>query len=100
MSAVRQEATVPAFPLGRPVDGRERYGMTPEQAHVYRYLVKNRPHKGCFDIKYRDVAVVMVCRHSNVFQRIDGLVERGWLEKVGSRFMFVPPVKVFRAVRG
>ena len=33
MSALaHSEGTVPAHPLGQPLDGRPRYGMTPEQA--------------------------------------------------------------------
>jgi hypothetical protein len=52
-SAIR---TVPGFPLGQPVDGRERYGMTAEQAHAYCWLVKNRPHDKPFCLNFRDPA--------------------------------------------
>jgi hypothetical protein len=96
MSAVRQEATVPAFPLGRPVDGRERFGMTPEQAHVYRWLVENRPHDRPFSINYRAVGLSMAAGISNIHMRVWALCERGWLERVGLHYRFVHPVKVFR----
>lgn len=47
---------VPAFPLGQPVDGRPRYGMTPAQADVYRCLVKHKPHNDAFGINFRELA--------------------------------------------
>ena len=42
---LRIDATVPAYPLGRPAD-RERFSMTPHQAAVYRWLVACRPRQG------------------------------------------------------
>lgn len=89
----------PAFPLGKPVDGRERFSMTPEQAHVYRWLVKNRPHNRSFAISFRAVALAMTAPLGNVHQRVAALVERGWLERVDAGYRFVHPVMQFRGPR-
>ena len=87
--------TVPAFPLGQPVDGRQRYGMTPEQAAVYRWLVENRPHDRAFSINYRAVGLSMASPIGNIHMRVCALCERGWLERVGLHYRFVHPVMRF-----
>jgi predicted DNA-binding transcriptional regulator len=96
MTALAYQTTVPAFPLGRPVDGRPRYGMTQEQAHVYNWLVKRRPHNGTFNINFREVAVTMATTHTNTYARVQALVERGWLTKDDGGYRLLHPVKVFR----
>lgn len=100
MSLEREISTVPAHPLGIPVDGRERYGMTPEQAHVYRWLVKHRPHNGPFRVNFAEIGRVMVCSRWNVFSRVEALVERGWIKPRDAHgtYEFVQPVKLFREV--
>lgn len=100
MTALAREATIPAYPLGRPVDGRLRFGMTPEQAHVYRWLVKNRPHDRAFVVNFRSVAKAMMTKEGNAHQRIMALVERGWLERDDAGYRFVHPVMMFREARG
>lgn len=92
------ERTIPAYPLGRPVDGRERYGMTPEQAHIYRWLVLNRPHDGSFRLNFAQLGEVMLCKRWNVFKRVMALVDRGWLKpcKAHGTYEFVQPVMLFR----
>lgn len=104
MIALEIERTRPAFPLGQPYDGRDRYGMTVEQAHVYRWLVKHRPHDNTFQIDYRDVATCMHSKPSNIHMRICALIERGWLRRsdTGSgmaRYAFVHPVMTFAEPR-
>lgn len=102
MTALRQEATIPAYPLGKPAD-RHRYGMTPEQAKVYRWLVQNRPHHVPFSLNFRDVAWSIEGNLDTVHDNVIALVERGWIEpadSVGLRTMtyrFVPPVMTFNA---
>lgn len=100
MSAAHEFATVPAFPLGQPVDGRERYGMTAEQAHVYRWLVKHRPHSGPFRVNFAELGLVMACSRWNIFSRVESLIERGWIKpcSVHGTYEFVQPVKLFREV--
>ena len=93
---LRIDATVPAFPLGQPLDGRPRYGMTPEQACLYRWLVKYRPCDGFFSIRLRDVSYCNRISLGNAQQRVSALVERGWLEQVGQKFRFVQPVRHFK----
>lgn len=93
MTALAKEKCIPAYPLGRPVDGRARYGMTPEQAHVYRWLVKNKPHDMPFSINTRELSVIMATKHSGIHQRVRALVERGWIEGHGSFYRFVAPVR-------
>jgi hypothetical protein len=88
--------TVPAYPLGQPVDGRKRYGMTPEQAAVYRWLVENRPHKGSFNIQYRDVALSMAA--TDAFQRGDFAVAIGYWERALAALP--PDSEMSRAIRG
>lgn len=90
--------TRPAYPLGRPSD-RDRYGMTPEQAHVYRWLVKNRPHDRPFAISFREVALAMAAPLGSIHQRVAALVERGWLERDDAGYRFVHPVMQFREAR-
>lgn len=91
--------TIPAHPLGIPLDGRARYGMTPEQAHVYGWLVKNRPHDRAFAIAFRHVAQVMASTEGNIYQRVSALVERGWLARDDAGYRFVQPVMKFREPR-
>lgn len=90
------QATIPAYPCGKPLDGRDRYGMTPEQGALYRWLVKNRPHDGAFAMKFRDVAAKSNRALGNAEVQIAALVERGWLEKVGDLYAFVKPVMHFK----
>lgn len=100
MTALAQELTRPAFPLGQPFDGRPRYGMTPEQAAVYRWLVANRPHDGAFRLDFRDVAAGVPMHLSTVHRSVRELVDRGWLfevlGKTHTRYGFVHPVMHFR----
>lgn len=100
MSLAHATATVPAHPLGIPVDGRERYGMTPEQACVYRFLVKTQPHGERFKLHFRSLAKSMVCGLGNAHQRVTGLVERGWLkvDRTGG-YAFVHPIMFFKVPR-
>lgn len=92
--------TIPAFPLGQPVDGRPRYGMTPEQAAVYRWLVANRPHNGVFRLDFRNVASGVPMHLSTVHRCVRELVDRGWLYEVlgktQTRYGFVSPVMHFK----
>jgi hypothetical protein len=102
MTAVLKEATIPAFPLGRPVDGRERFGMTHEMARVYRWLVAHRPHDGNFAVDFREAGDALgIPSCGTVHYLTTALVERGWLKLVNGaryeRYQFVHPVKVFRA---
>jgi hypothetical protein len=98
MTALAYQTTVPAYPLGRPVDGRPRYGMTQEQAYVYRWIVKNRPHDGPFNVNFRELASCMMATSvHHVHGRVQALVERGWLTKDDGGYRLLHPVKVFRA---
>lgn len=91
--------TVPAFPLGQPVDGRPRYGMTPEQAAAYRWLVANRSHLHAFLLDFRDVAAGVPMHLSTLHHCVRELVDRGWLYEVRgetqTRYGFVAPVMHF-----
>ena len=99
------DSTVPAFPLGQPVDGRERFGMTPNQAKLYRWLVDNRPHNQAFQILFREVADAINMNISAVHWLLTELCERGWLHCNHSRnhlkvtYAFVHPVMTFRGKR-
>lgn len=98
MTALAME-TVPAFPLGRPSCGTMRYGMTPEQAILYRWLVKNKPHTEGFRINFRQAAMLFLTGHSKIHARATALVERGWLKKDGQRYSFVEPIQHYRERR-
>jgi hypothetical protein len=98
--------TVPGFPLGQPVDGRERYGMTREHADAYRWLVKNRPHDKPFCLNFRDCAWSrQKISHSRTHDTIAALVERGWIQKIDApnsravTYSFVHPVMQFKESR-
>jgi hypothetical protein len=91
--------TVPGYPLGRPVDGRLRFGMTPEQANIYRWLVKHKPHTGSFAVNFRNLAQCMASTSGNIHQRVAALVERGWLEREDAGYRFVHPVMQFKESR-
>jgi predicted DNA-binding transcriptional regulator len=91
--------TVPGFPLGEPVDGRLRFGMTPEQANIYRWLVQHRPHDRSFVISFRHIAQCMASTSGNIHQRVAALVERGWLEREDAGYRFVQPVMHFAEPR-
>jgi len=95
------ERTVPAFPLGQPVDGRPRYGMTPDQAEVYRWLVSHKPHDADFGINFREVAWRMLRHPSKVHANARALVERGWIENRGgyTKYRFVHPIMTFKESR-
>ena len=95
--------TVPAFPLGQPVDGRPRYGMTLEQAAAYRWLVANRSHLHAFLLDSRDVAAGVPMHLSTLHHCVRELVDRGWLYEVRgdaqTRYGFVAPVMHFKGRR-
>lgn len=92
------ERTVPAFPLGQPVDGRPRYGMTPEQACLYRWLVLQKPHAKPFAMNSRAIAWLFHQKsHGGILRLVTGLIERGWLEGDGRAYRFVHPVMTFKA---
>lgn len=98
MTALAREATRPAYPLGRPAD-RDRYGMTPEQAHIYKWLVKYRPHDRTFAISFHQIAKAMITGKGNVHARVSALVERGWLERDDAGYKFVQPIMQFKDAR-
>ncbi len=85
--------TVPAFPLGLPTDGTLRYGMTPEQAILYCWVLKHKPHTEAFQINSRIIASLFLTSHSLIHDRISALVERGWLRKQGRQYVFVLPIQ-------
>lgn len=98
------ENTVPAFPLGQPVDGRPRFGMTPEMARAYRWIVNNRPHDEPFRLLFDDISAGMETERSTVHLLIVGLVERGWLERISdgkhlTQYALVHPVMRFKEPR-
>jgi len=104
--AVASVQTVPAYPLGRPVDGRPRYGMTPEMAAAYQWLVAHKPHDAEFAVNFRESAWRMARHHGSFHLTVQGLVDRGWIEKSGflkrggqSTYRFVHPVMTFKAPR-
>lgn len=99
ISALAVEKTIPAYPLGKPVDGRARYGMTPEQARMYRWLVNNRPHHEWFAPDFRKVAAAIDCGLQRTFDHFAALVERGWLEGAGNNYRLVAPVMSFREAK-
>jgi hypothetical protein len=100
MTAPAREATIPAYPLGKPEDGRERFGMTPEQACLYRWLVRYKPHGKAFTINTRHTATLFLAKsHSRIHDRVVGLVERGWLEREAGSYRFVQPIRHFREPR-
>jgi hypothetical protein len=97
-------ATVPAYPLGEPYDGRPRYGMTPAQAEVYRWLVQHKPHHDAFGVNFRELAFRMASHLETSHACVRALVERGWLEVAEYRpsatvYRFVHPVRQFKAPR-
>ena len=90
------EATIPAYPLGKPVDGRLRFGMTPDQARLYRWLVKHKPHSDAFTMNFRDIAARLGKQyHSKVHDHAMALVKRGWLKRDGELYQLVEPVKYY-----
>lgn len=98
--------TVPGFPLGQPHDGRPRYGMTPSQAAVYRWLVRNKPHDGHFKPNCRECAAATGIALNWVHKALTELCDRGWLDAIlcasGSRasnYAFVHPVMTLRGSR-
>lgn len=98
------ERTVPAFPLGQPVDGRPRYGMTPEMACAYRWLVKYKPHDESFAVNFRETGWRMARHPSKIHATVQALVERGWITPDASpgrytTYRFVHPVMQFKAAR-
>lgn len=100
------EKYVPAHPSGIPADGRLRYGMTPEQASLYRWLVANRSHDEEFHFDFRRAAEALGFYHGGaVYQVVRGLIERGWLYRVENGnhldtvYGFVQPIMRFREPR-
>lgn len=92
MTALARESTVPAFPLGIPSDGRPRYGMTPGQAALHRWIVAHKPHTRPFAMSFRFVAQRMAATHGNIHARVTALVERGWLDRDDAGYRFVHPI--------
>jgi DNA-binding MarR family transcriptional regulator len=92
-------ATRAAYPLGKPAD-RDRYGMTAEQAFVYNWLVRNRPHTRPFAISFRHVGQLMASTQGNIHTRVTALVERGWLERDDAGYKFVQPIMWFNPKKG
>lgn len=94
-------STIPAFPLGQPLDGRKRFSMTPRQAKVYRWLVEQRQHDHMFTVDFRRTASALGMTASAVHFCVMELVDRGWMEAVIDRavgvYQFVHPVMTFRA---
>lgn len=94
--------TVPAYPCGRPVDGRPRYGMTPEMAAAYRWMTEHKPHDQPFGINFRETAWRMARHHGSFHETVQHLVERGWLHKLddvnhmNGTYCFVHPVMQFK----
>jgi len=100
MTLAKSYATIAAYPLGKPDDGRERYGMTPEQAALYRWLIDNRPHDRPFAMEFREIARKTVLSLHSVHERVTALVERGWLTPVVIKgtyttYAFVHPIMRF-----
>lgn len=94
------EATVPAHPLGQPIDGRPRYSMTADQAELYHWLVAHRLHHEAFAINFRAVARLTCRPSSKVHDRTIALVERGWIHKEAhGRYRFVQPIMRFKGPR-
>ena len=95
------EGTVLAHPLGIPLDGSNRYGMTPAMARLYRWLVHNRPHSSEFSLSFRDASEALGADVSSIHYCAVGLEERGWLRRFNRRghhplFAFIHPVMNFR----
>lgn len=100
MSAVAYTDTVPAHPLGIPVDGRARYGMTPEMAFAYGWLVKNRPPDSGFRINFSQLGATLVIKRHHAFKLVVSLMERGWIDQIAhGEYCFVHPVMCFRELR-
>lgn len=103
MTALAHEITVPAYPLGRPVDGRERFSMTPDQARVYRWLVQTKPHGEPFKIDFRKTGTATGYGTSTAHSCVVGLCQRGWMAVVPSKtkgiYRFVQPVMMFKEPR-
>lgn len=97
MTALALERTKPAFPLGQPLDGRPRYGMTPEQARVYRLLVEVMQHDLPFAPNFRELAKELEISHGKAHDHFQALVERGWLKHTAGYglYEFVLPVMHF-----
>ena len=94
---------VKAYPCGRPVDGRPRYGMTPVQAILYRDLVDRFGHaKGLsFQICQRPTALRLGLEAKmHVIRETKALVERGWIEETEPRgyYRLIEPVMRFPKV--
>ena len=84
---------IKANPLGVPEDGRPRYGMTPEQATVYAYIVENMPHDRTFLMNFRQLAAGVSMQLANVRGAVADLYVRGWLEPD-----YTGPVTVYRLI--
>ena len=100
MTALAITATLPAYPLGQPVDGRPCYGMTPEQARLYCWLVANRPHAEVFRVLFREVGAALQMSPGTVHFCLMELIDRGWVRQIPSKswckYTFVAPVMRFR----
>jgi hypothetical protein len=100
MVALAQWVVVEGYPLGKPLDGRDRYGMTRQMAGLYRWLVQNRPHDRPFKVNFEERAVIQACYKSNVHREVQQLVERGWLEIDDAGYKFVQPIMSFNPKKG
>lgn len=100
-AVILADNTIPAFPLGQPPDGRKRFGMTPQQARLYRWLVESRPHDIPFQMHFRDAALALGIGVGAAHYCLIELVERGWVTSTGNgahtQYQMVPPVMAFRA---
>lgn len=106
MSPAAALRTVPAHPLGQPIDGRPRYGMTPEQAVIYRWLAAHKSHTAAFKPLCREVSAATGLKLSVVHRSLIELCERGWLmahlcqsEVRATTYSFVHPVMHFAECR-
>lgn len=93
MPALASNRTVPAYPLGRPTDGTPRFGMTPEMAILYRWLVKHKSHDQSFVLNSRVIGALFLTSHSRIHERIHALSDRGWIKKDGGKYRFVEPIQ-------
>lgn len=85
------------YPLGRP-DDRDRYGMTPEQAHAYHMMIEYRDVHGELP-SMRTLVEMRGHTSAGPMHRIfQCLVERGWIKNVGHSYELVDPVIRFPTI--
>lgn len=102
---IHSEATVPAFPLGRPDDGRERFSMTPIMAEAYRALIYYKDEYGKMPT-VRTLGSMIGQDVSATFRILTQLHERGWIapnransnhRRSGGEYQFVLPIRFFKS---